>query len=238
MAARDLSQASRFFGNGLSTGSGRAFDIDLFKRRAVKEARVVEDGTLITLGFDGSRFWDATSLIATEILTGYQWPVRIWERPADTEHWEVPADEVDAAVDAAFERWAVWRMYCDPPHWTSEVSAWAGRYGDERVVKWWTNRVKAYGYALRSWSQAMKAGELSHCHHADEFCDVFTAHVGNAFRQDTNYIDDSQPVWIVTKDRERSPDRIDSVPAAALSWEARNDAIAAGVSESVVWTAA
>lgn len=238
MAARDLSQAARFFGNVLSTGSGRAFDVELFRRLAVKQPRAVEDGALIVLGFDGSRFWDATSLIATEILTGYQWPIGIWERPPDVEHWEVDAAAVDLAVDGAFERWNVWRMYCDPPHWTSEVAAWAGRYGDERVIKWWTNRPKPYGYALRSWSQAMKGGELSHCAKADEFCEQFTAHVGNAFRFDTGYQDDGQPVWIVTKDRERSPGKIDSVPAAALSWEARTDAIAAGINTEVVMTAA
>jgi hypothetical protein len=132
----------------------------------------------------------------------------------------------------------VWRMYCDPPHWTSEVAAWAGRYGDERVVKWWTNRVKAFGYALRSWEQAQKTREVSHCAESDEFCELFTGHVGNAFRFDTGYQDDGHPVWIVTKDRDRSPDKIDSVPAAALSWEARMDAIAAGVSAELVWTAA
>ena len=238
MAARDLPQAARFFGNILSTGSGRAFDVMQFAKLAVSTPRVVEDGSLIVLGFDGSRLWDATSLIATEIATGYQWPVAIWERPREAETWEVPGDEVDMAVDAAFERWSVWRMYCDPPYWESNVAAWAGRYGDERVIKWWTNRPKPYGYALRTWAEAIRSSALSHCHKSDEFCTLFTAHVGNAFRLDTGYLDDGQPVWIVTKDRERSPDKIDSVPAAALSWEARNDAIAAGVTEQPVWTAA
>lgn len=238
MAARDLPQAFRFFGNGLSTGSGRAFDAVQFAKLAVAVPRQVEDGSLIVLGFDGSRLWDATALIATEILTGYQWPVAIWERPRDAESWEVPEAEVNIAVDAAFERWSVWRMYCDPPYWESSIAAWAGKYGDERVIKWWTNRPKPYGYALRTWAEAIRSAALSHCHKGDAFCQLFTAHVGNAFRFDTGYTDDGQPVWIVTKDRERSPDKIDSVPAAALSWEARNDAIAAGVNAEVVWTAA
>ena len=241
MAARDLSQAARFFGNVLSTGSGRAFDVERFRSLAVKPPRAVEPGALITIGGDGSRIWDSTSIIATEIATGYQWPLGIWERPRDlgpTDRWEVPALEVDMVIAAAFERWSVWRMYFDPPYWETWVAAWAGRYGEERVVNWWTNRPKPYGYALRTWAEAIRTGELSHCAADDEHCEQFTAHVGNAFRLDTGYQDDGQPVWIVTKDRDRSPDKIDSVPAAALSWEARTDAIAAGVTAEVVWTAA
>lgn len=241
MAARDLAQAFRFFGNGLSTASGRAFDVDVFLSRAVDSPIEVPPGTLITLGFDGSRFWDATALIATVLETGYQWPLGIWERPADlgpNDHWEVPERLVDRTVDVAFERFAVWRMYCDPPYWESTIAVWAGRYGEERVLNWWTSRPKPYSVALRTWSEAIRAGELSHCAKADEFCPLFTAHVGNAYREDTGYLDDGQPVWIVTKDRDRSPDKIDSVPAAALSWAARTDAIAAGVTTEVIWTAA
>jgi hypothetical protein len=238
MAARDLSQASRFFGNGLATGSGRAFDVERFRALAMRKPKAVDEGALIVIGIDGSRLWDATSIIATEITTGYQWPLGIWERPPDAERWEVPEGEVEMAVDAAFERWTVWRMYCDPPYWESNIATWAGRYGDERVVKWWTNRPKSYGYALRTWAEAIRTGELRHCHRSAELCALFTAHVGNAYRVDTGYQDDGQPVWIVSKDRDRSPDKIDSVPAAALSWEARTDAIAAGVTGGLVMTAA
>ncbi|MBV9485739.1 MAG: hypothetical protein JO246_06740, partial [Frankiaceae bacterium] len=60
------------------------------------------------------------------------------------------------------------------------------------------------------------------------FCGLFTEHVGNAVREETGYRDDGGPLWIVRKETPNSPDKIDSVPAAVLSWEARNDVIAAG----------
>lgn len=228
LLARDAPQAMRFFGNIRVRGSGKAFDMDEWRRRAVAVPFVVPDRTLITLGFDGSRLWDATALIGTVVETGYQWPLGIWERPRNAEHWEVPSAEVDAAVSDAFERYAVWRMYADPPYWESWIATWAGRYGAERVVEWFTARPKAMAYALRAFAGAIARGELSHCALADDLCPLFTAHIGNAVRRVTGYRDDAGELWTVEKDGQHSPDKIDSVPAAALSWEARNDAIAAG----------
>lgn len=232
LIARDLAQAERFFGNKLATGAGRAFDAELWAKLMLPSEKVVADKTTITLGFDGSRRWDSTSLIATELATGYQWPLGIWERPENAPRsWEVPVDEVDAAVIGAFMRWEVVKLYCDPPYWESTIAAWAGRFGSERVFEWWTNRPKAMAYALASWREAQQAKELSHC--ADgEMCRVFSAHVRNAFRFDTGYRDDQGvPLWIVMKEQRNSLNKIDSVPAAALSWEARNDAIAEGALE-------
>jgi hypothetical protein len=57
----------------------------------------------ITLGFDGSRYDDATALIATEVESGFQWPLGIWMHDG-TPNWEVPITEVDGIVSDAFER--------------------------------------------------------------------------------------------------------------------------------------
>lgn len=227
LVVRDEAQAARFFGNMLVQGAGKAFDVDRWRALAVKE-RIIEPKALITLGFDGSRLWDATSLIATDILSGYQWPLGIWQRPLNAETWEVPTDQVEAVWTTAFERYTVIRAYCDPPYWESWVAGWAARWGKERVSEWWTARPKAMAYAIRSWSEAQRTGELSHCPLDSEFCGLFTAHVGNAIRRETGYRDDQGYLWTVEKDGQNSTNKIDSVPAAVLSWEARNDAIAAG----------
>lgn len=229
LLARDEPQAMRFFGNILVRGSGKAFDVEEWRKRAVKVRFMVPDGTLITLGFDGSRLWDATSLIGTVVATGYQWPLGIWQRPRDVDRWEVPVDRVDATVADAFERFEVWRMYADPPFWESQIATWAGLYGKDRVVEWYTARVKAMGYALRTFAGAIGRSELTHCALADPLCELFTLHIGNAVRRITGYHDDAGDLWVVEKDAPGSSDKIDSVPAAALSWEARNDAITAGV---------
>ena len=180
MAERDLPQAHRFFGNGLVTGAGKAFDLDRWAGLAVK-SKVVPDGALITIGFDGSRRWDHTALIATEVASGYQWPLGIWR--ADDYHGEIPSDLVNAAVETAFETWDVWRMYADPPYWEDTVASWAGTYGDKRVIPWWTNRPKSMAYALRAWSEAQLSSDVSHCPVSEPLCKLFAEHVGNAYKQ-------------------------------------------------------
>ena len=232
MAERDAPQAARFFGNMLVTGAGRAFDLDRFKALAVKRPKVVPDKALVTIGVDGSIIWDATAVIATEVASGYQWPLGIWQRPLsagpEPGDWGVPYDQVDAVIADAFVRYDVWAMYCDPPYIESWVAGWAGTYGESKVVKWFTARPKAMAYALRAWSSAQAQENMSHCAEADPLCALFSNHVGNAVRRVTGYRDDAGELWTVEKERSGSPNKIDSVPAAALSWEARNDAIAAG----------
>lgn len=222
----DRPYLERVWTNRLVQSSGRAFDIDAW--RALKRDFVPRDGSAITLGFDGSRYDDATALVATHVETGYQWPVGIWERPLDqgevTEQWEVPVEEVDGAVADAFERYHVCRMYCDPPKWESWVSKWAGQFGDKRVVEWWTNRRKPMAYAIRSFIAAISGGEMSH--NGDAKLDE---HIGNAYQAPTNLVDEEdRPLWVLRKERPKSPRKIDGAMGALLSWEARNDAVAAG----------
>src|SRR6185369_3501043 len=227
MVEKDPSQASRFFGNGLASGGGKAFDLDAWRARAAKVPFVVPRGTLITIGFDGSKRWDHSSMIATVVSMGYQWPLGIW-RPERYPGHEIPAAVVTNTLDQAMGDFDVWRVYADPPYWEDTIAGWQGRWGKDRVIEWWTNRPKAMGDSLRSWHEGIRTGAVTHCAETDELCPLFTWHVGNAYRQDTGYHDDQGAVWIVQKERDGSPDKIDSVPAADLSWEARNDALAAG----------
>lgn len=227
LANRDAPQAERFFGNRLVQGAGKAFDLERFKDLAVKHAKVVPDGALITIGFDGSKTRDHTALIGTEVASGYQWPLGIW-RP-ESHQGEIPADLVTAAVDQAFETFDVWRLYADPFFWEDTIAGWAGKYGKDRVAEWATNRPRAMALALRSWSEAQRSGAMSHCAEKDPLCRLFTEHVGNAVKKETGYRDDDGVLWVAEKDRKGSLNKIDAVPAATLSWEARNDAITAGV---------
>lgn len=219
----DRPYLERVWLNRLVQSSGQAFNVKRW--RALKRDRVVPAGAAIALGFDGSRFDDATALVGCELETGHIWPLGIWERPLSRKTWEVPVDQVDGAVADAFERWHVCRMYADPPKWETWVSKWAGQY-QGRVYEWWTNRRKPMAYAIRSFIEAMKTSELSHDGNAQ-----LDDHIGNARQQDTNLVDEKEkPLWILRKERPDSPKKIDAGMAAVLAWEARNDAIAAGES--------
>lgn len=203
--------------------SRKAFDIEAFRR--LKKEAPVPDGSLIVLGFDGAQFRDSTALVAMDVRTGHQWVPGAWEQPYGVDKWQVPAEEVDECVDAMFERYNVWRMYADPPYWQSWLSTWQGRYGDERVIEWWTNRRTQMAAALESYDTAITEGSFSHG--GDE---VLVRHVGNAYRHELPQRNsEARPLWLIRKERADSPHKIDCAMASVLAHEARKDAVASGL---------
>ena len=209
--------------NRWNRGGGRAFDPKVWASRKLE--RELDADEFITLGFDGARRRDATALIATSIKTGHQAALAIWERPLRaSDDWEMPADEVDEAVTAAFDRYDVWRMYADPPYWDDWVTVWEGRYGGDRVHRWWTQRKTQMAHALRRYEAAMTGGHLTH--DGDE---RFARHIANAVRKDLKQRDEHDvKLWVIAKDNGDSIDKIDSAVAGCLSWEARCDAVMKG----------
>ena len=219
----DKTYLERVWLNRLVKSSEKAFDSVRWRELARLEY-IPPDGAMITLGFDGARFEDATGLVGTEIETGFQFVVGGWEHPYGITKWEVPEHEVDVAVDEAFTRWQVWRMYADPPYWETKVAEWAGKYGDKIVVYWRTNRVLQMAYAIRNFANAQQSGDLNHDGSA-----MFTSHVGNAHRRWVAIRDDKgEKMFVIYKERHDSPHKIDLAMAGCLSWEARCDALAAG----------
>jgi hypothetical protein len=221
---RDPAQAERFFFNRIRAAEDAAFDLDRWNQLADPE-HVVADKSVITIGVDGARWEDALAIVATEVETGHQWPLGIWEQPASApEDYEHPFHEVDGAVTEAFERFTVWRAYIDPQNIENLLERWQGRYGDKRVIEWFTNRPKQIAHAVRAYRTAISAGDLSH-----DGDSRFARHIGNAKRQKLSvYDDDRRQMFTISKDRPMSPRKIDAAMAGILSWEARGDAIAAG----------
>lgn len=210
--------------------SNKAFPVEDF--RALADPHEIPYGSLIAVGFDGAQFRDATALVATHIPTGYQWLAGLWECPYGREgKWQVPVNEVDECVEALFEQFNVWRLYADPPYWQSYVSAWQGKYGEKRVIEWWTNRTKQMSAALESYLNAIKEKSISH--RGDE---GLIRHIGNCYKRTLRQHDEeNMPRWIIYKERSDSPNKIDAAMASVLSWECRQDAIASGALETPVY---
>jgi hypothetical protein len=240
LVAKDPAQAARFFGNKLVAGSGKAFDATRWESLA-ERGYLPSVGAPIVLGFDGSGLRvtletpipDCTALIATEIRTGFVWPIGIWQ---PLENDAIDPSEVDDAVALAFTTWQVWRLYADPPIWDGRISEWAGRAkresawgatGEDRVIGWYTNRPKPMAYAVGAFQSAIERGEIHHSGDAR-----LATHVGNAVRKYIGIRDDEgRQLWSVQKERSGSPLKIDAAVAAILSWQARNDALSAGVGQ-------
>lgn len=227
--ATDPADARRYYLNQATPMARRAFDRQSWA--ACEQPGVVPDGELVVAGFDGSRFDDATALVACSVVSGRVWLVGLWESDG-SDDWEVPEADVSAAVDELFDRWQVWRLYADPPRWEATVAAWSGRHRyklprpssppHQRVFEWWTNRPRQIGVACRNVAGAVRAGELVHGGDAD-----LTRHMFNAVRRQVASRDDEgHPLWTLGKE---SPSRkIDAAMALVLAWEARMDALAAG----------
>lgn len=188
----------------------------------------IPKGAKVGGGFDGARRRDSTALVITELATGTQEVLAIWERDLDDEDWEVPEDEVNQAIVEMFKTYDVWKLYADPPYWVTEVGVWAGRHKG-RVEEWWTNRYKIMAYAIRAYREAMGSGAVGWSPGAPNVKD-FAAHIANAGQVKTNFVDDNgEPLYILGKIH---PDRkFDTAMAAVLSWQAYLDAVKAGANK-------
>lgn len=198
----------------------QAFDMN--KVRDLKSDEAIPDGAFVTAGFDGARFKDATALVVTDIQTGWQQLLGCWERPENVEDWTVPEDEVTAQVEEMFTRFEVWRMYCDPPHWTETVASWAAKYPD-RVIEWHTVRKRPMADAARIYAEAIDSQLVRYG--ANPYRDKLLEHMGHAGRRDLTLTDEQgQPLWTLQKQDGRLENKFDAAMAAVLSWQACIDA--------------
>jgi phage terminase large subunit-like protein len=221
----DRAYLQRVWLNQLVRSTTQAFDPE--KWRALARSRTVAKKTLITIGFDGAMNEDATGIVATDVIEGYQWAAGAWERPHGLPTWQVPVDEVDAVMHQLFAEFEVWRLYADPWLWKDQTAKWVGEFGKTRVIEWFTNRPLQMAAALKNFESAINEGRLSH-----DGSPQFARHVANARRRAIHQRDsEGRPLWIIQKDRADSPFKIDLAMAAVLSWEARTDAIAAGMTK-------
>jgi hypothetical protein len=222
--------ARRFYLNHIVAEEDKPFDRHLWEDLVRPGYRVPEKAE-ITLGFDGSLSRDHTVLIGTEIATGYQWVVGYWI-PHDTDG-QINMAEVDQTMDFAFDRWKVWRLNADPAKWAIYMARWADKYGADRVVAWSSTLYRKIANMLVSYRDAMQAREVSH--DGDR---RFAAAIANAHKHMMQFTNDqNERMYILQKERPDSPLKIDAAMAGAFSWQARIEAIAAGVlsQKEIVW---
>lgn len=199
-------------------------------------------GEAITLGFDGSRkrtrgVADATALIGCRVSDGHVFQVRVWEQPSDAKEWEVPVSEVKAEVRDIFKRYDVVGFYADPAKWETVVAEWEAAYGSQLKVKanqkhpiqWWMTggRSSLITQALEKFESAVLDGEMTH-----DGSSELTRHILNARRNMS-----SRYGFQIRKDNPDSPNKIDAAVAAVLAWQARLDAVAAGVGQQAKFVA-
>ncbi|MFC3231842.1 terminase [Streptomyces nitrosporeus] len=240
----DSADGKRYFLNSRTSSSDAWMDPDAWK--LCRREEEIAPGELITLGFDGSIRDDATALTACRVSDGHLQLLGVWEKPEGPEGdgWQVDRESVNAAVADAFARYEVCGFYCDPPHWQDYVDAWTRDYGEalqvravqSRPLEWWTNRPTAMEQALNRFVEAVGDKGLSWAG-VDEADDVDTPfarkglalsrHVLNARRRPMG---GNRHIGI-GKEHPKSPKKIDAAMSATLAYEARADAVAAGITK-------
>ena len=221
----DLAQAERFFGNRMRAGAGVWCDVEKWTaRRAVRD---VPDGTAVVLGFDGSDVDDWTVLRA-ETEDGYQFTPQygpsgiptIWDPAA----WggQVPWLEVAQALDDLVRRYRVVRLYADPPYWTSEIDAWAAKYGEKVVIRWYTNRLIQMWSACERLKTDIHKSDSAFTH---DGCESTEQHVEATHKDPRPGGTKDNPRYVLTKPADGR--KIDACVTSVLAHEAAGDVTAA-----------
>lgn len=140
---KDRAEMERFYGNMVSAGVGHYMSPEMWAGRIAKVE--VKPKTQVVGGFDGSDTDDWTGF-RLQTREGHQFTPAfpdgrpmVWN-PADY-GGQVPRLEVDAAMAHIMETYDMLRFYGDPPYWESELDAWAEKYGEKVVIRWYTKRV-------------------------------------------------------------------------------------------------
>lgn len=221
---KDLAQAERFFGNRITAGTGTWLDKEIWLLRTAR--RTVEPGTPVVLGFDGSDIDDWTG-IRLETLDGHQFtPVygpdrlpTIWN-PADYDG-QVPRLEVAAALDEVMETYDIVRGYFDPPYWETEIDGWAEKYGEKRVVRWYTQRTVQMHAACERLLTDVTKKDTTFSH---DGCETTATHIGNARKA-------ARPAKRYVLKKASVSQKIDLGVVSVVAHEAAGDAVAAGLAK-------
>lgn len=220
----DKSYLERTWLNRWTQADAQAYDPVRWAALA-KPSFSLAKGAMVTVGLDGSRWKDTTTLVVTDVLSKVQVAYAMW---APDEDHPVDLAEVDAKADEIFTNYDVLRMYGDPAFGFDKLMAeWSGKYGPKKVVEYYTDSRNLRSTALmcRAYSQAIESGEVF-----NDGNPVMASHIGNSQKRDAKIVDDEgKPLWVMAKERHDSPNKIDYAMAGGLSWRACLDAISAGL---------
>lgn len=203
------SDARRYFLNQPSTNTDKYMDATIWA--SASEPEVLETGTSVVLGYDGSRKDDATVLVACRIEDGKIFQLACWERPPGPPgyDWEVPRIEVDEVVRDAFEKYDVTSIWADPSGWQSYLDAWNTTFIDKVVAVYPSSQRKLMAQGLDRFLEDTIEGKLKH-----DGSKELTRHVLNAIPSKFGQV--SKP---------SHTHKIDGLIAAVLAYLGRTDTI-------------
>jgi hypothetical protein len=153
----------RFFLNEIVAGESVLVDAVRWDLQARPDDGPLAGREPVALGFDGSKYRDATALVASRLSDARLFEIAVWERPPGAPRdWRVPSAEVDRTVRETFGAYQVAVMFADPYRWQDYLDAWAAAFGADRVVEFPTNAEQRMDRALERFTTAFGNLEITH----------------------------------------------------------------------------
>jgi len=174
---------------------------------AAKRDVVVKPKEPIVMAFDGSVTNDATALVG-QTVDGHLFVLGCWEHDG-TDDWSVPREEVEWAIEDAFDLYDVKAFQVDTAYWLAEFQRWQESYGKRRVLDFTMSNARAVP-AVQEFFAGVREGSISH---PDD--PRLNRHVSNAVANET-------PRGItIRKQSKDSSHKIDLAMAACMANDAR-----------------
>ena len=181
-------------------------DMDAWKK-AARPDEVPAKGEQIVMAFDGSVTNDATALMGMT-LDGHLFVLGCWEHDG-TDDWTVPRDEVEWAIEDAFDLYDVRAFNVDTAYWLAEYQRWCEQYGKRVVLDFTMSNARAVP-AVQEFYAGVKEGTITH---PDD--PRLNRHISNAVASET-------PRGVTIKKQSKdSSHKIDLAMASCMANDAR-----------------
>ena len=216
----------RYFLNEIVVGESVL--VDPIRWDALAAPETLAAGEKIALGFDGSKFRDATGLIACRMSDGKLFELRTWQRPKDALQWKVPSAEVDQVMRATFDAYDVTMMFADPYRWQDYLDTWSALW-PKQVVEFPTNVERRFDSAIERFRTAFEAGQI-----ANDGSETLAQHFKNAVlvkgsrKRPRPGEPEDIPQYYLKMAKRGTGQLIDDAVAGVLAYAARGQAIEDG----------
>ncbi|WP_190821976.1 hypothetical protein [Saccharopolyspora pogona] len=219
----DITESRRKFLNQINATEDSWISPTEWDRCFNAEARALEYGDAITLGFDGSRGGDWTALVACRIDDGALFSIKVWN--PERYDGQIPREQVNATVEHTFSHYDVRAFRADVREFESYVDQWGTKFGKKLKLKATAKHPVAFDMRGAN-SEANKAFtvdcerfedavlEQQIVHRGDP---VLRQHVLNAHRRPNNH---GIAIGKASKDSSR---KIDAAVCAVLAFGARQE---------------
>jgi phage terminase large subunit-like protein len=180
--------------------------------------RRLQPGETCVIGFDGAWTNDSTACVAVT-LDGHVEIVKIWEKPLDDPHYQVPIAEVEEAMREICQTYDVREIAADPFRWQRTLQMWES---EGLPVVLYPNTPSRMVPACATFMEAVTQGLLTHdgnqtlARHLDN-CRVKSDRLGPR----------------ITKEAKGSPRKIDSAVCAVMAYDRARYYANLGRAESV-----